>query len=412
MRNLVTAVLFFFFALINQNLAYAGGCHLKEVTPAKMLASRHIANLLRDKLIEVESEMNKRGQNLQAVFVARSGESLKNFKIIPENDSKNLQTYLFELAEMAIANKSGNLTGKNGKPLPPSKLARLPKSIYLDETMRYSHLGLLIKKNNIIDPTKETVNDWIYVIDLLAECDENSKRYGQSDIFYHTFEQFYWDTKILESKETKHRSVFIVPTPEIQERLFQLAHNKEIGTGTLHQPKYNVAATPYKLSGLKEKNKNPKPIHQLADQNSNQWPIELLAAATKPVGEIRNRVEAQDLLWSTNYHPTLVFPTGFKEANACAFRKGPFWDASNLINCKDQVFKPQGIYQLITVRSAIDYMTKNQLLAENVYNPTEPAVYEVVVRSEDLEKFEEMGKFLESIDELFNPKTDDKKETR
>ncbi len=371
--------------------SYAGGCRLKDVTPSKALASRYLATQIRDKVIAIETEMAKRGQSLKAVLIGRMGESMSGFDVIKDDPNRPLQEYVDYLDGLAEANAQGRLRTSSGKVIPKSNGPRVPDMLLREEKLKYSHFGILVKQNSV-DPS---ANDWVFVIHLLAECDTETNRYADSEIFFQTFDQFFWDTKML--KKENNRALVVVLKPEIQERLVRLLNDEKIGEQGLHEPNYNVAAVPFTLRDPDKKKKPAPDFHQLKDQNSNQWPLEMIAAASRPYGEIVNRRQAQDQLMRTNYRPTLAVPTGLKESMACSLRKGPFkiWDASNLLNCKDQVYRHEGIVQLITVDSLLDYFSRNKMLADNVDQAGKPGIYEVVTDKATLENLDEAGKVIE-----------------
>jgi Uncharacterized protein conserved in bacteria (DUF2145) len=413
-NQVITLALALCFTFLGHSPANAGGCRLKDVTPSKALASRYLAEMIRSKVVAIEAEMNKRGQKLNAVLVARSGESMGGFDMIKDDPSKSLQDYLDYLVDLSKAGPEGRLTDSKGRRIAPTKGNRLPGQLYLDRKLQYSHFGVLIKRDQVNPANGPQAKDWVYMVHLLAECDQDEKRYGSSEIFFQTFDQFFWDTKMLSKKVENNRALLVVPTPEIQERLYKLLHDANVGEVGMHTPKYNVAATPYRLrdpkilTNKRITDKRPPLIYQIVDQNSNQWPLEMLAAATKPIGQITNRYQAQDQLMATNYRPSLLRPTGMKESAACALKKGKIfnltlWDATNLLNCNDQVYRNNGIIQLITVDSFVDYMSRNQFVAESVETPGALAIHEVIAPREKIEALDKLGKMLEDVDKKANP---------
>src|SRR5690606_2717621 len=86
---------------INIQNVHAGGCRLEEVEPADALASLHMANKVRNQVLQIEEEMKRKGESLEVVMVARSGESLKGLKLVKDNLERDLQSYLLELAEIS-----------------------------------------------------------------------------------------------------------------------------------------------------------------------------------------------------------------------------------------------------------------------------------------------------------------------
>lgn len=127
----------------------------------------------------------------------------------------------------------------------------------------------------------------------------------------------------------------IVPTYDFQKRLEQVVLQDEISYSFLG-PKYNALAL----------------FDDVHEQNSNQWVLEVFAAAMAPRGQVRNRADAIRVLKQTNYIPTRMHLRG-KYAFAKLF--GP-----------DSVsFKKQGGYgdlvQVISVLSMREYMKRNKI---------------------------------------------------
>lgn len=404
MKKAFSRATILFSAICFYSQVYAGGCHLEEVSPSKNLASIYMADEIRNRVLEIDAEYKRQGKDLQVVMIARSGESLESFDLVKDDPSQPLQKYLDFLAERAY--KSATRHPLNGR-IDTSHPLAVPRDLVSSEKLEYSHVGFLMKKN-LAQGISPTAPEWMYIVHLLAECDEKSNRYGASDINYEKLKRFFWDTEILDDSDRARKAMIIVPQVEIQANLAKLLHDAAIaGRGGLHEPKYNVASTPFTVRGYEDrKSGDLSKYYQLKDQNSNQWPLEMIAAATKEFGEVRNRMQAQEILYATNYRPSLVLPTGIKGA-ACQFRKGPFgiWDASNLLNCKDQVYRNVGLFQLITVKSLYDYMNRNQYLTpfsgQNDFGTTEFMASTAVVKEldEDGQAIERVAKEAQELAE-------------
>ncbi|MEQ1664230.1 MAG: DUF2145 domain-containing protein, partial [Bdellovibrionales bacterium] len=265
--------------------AHAGGCMMEYVTYPKMLVSQYMGNMIRDRIIEIEKKMNAKGQKLNVVLVARSGENMEDFKIIEPNPQILLTDYVYQLADLAEKNAFDHMTepGKNNPVVPDEYVT--------NHKLQYSHFGFFVRTHPD-DPKGRT---WSYIVHLLAECDSKSKRYGESSIFNQTLDRFYWDTKVLEQQKGANKTQLVVPTPAMQKSIYETIKN--LVADDLHEPKYNVAATPFSFQNRKDHRKNPEGYRfQLTDQNSAQWPLEVIAASSKPVGEIKDRKDAQKRL--------------------------------------------------------------------------------------------------------------------
>lgn len=430
MKNSYALTLVFVLSVSFANNAIAGGCHLEYVTPEKEFLSIKLDRAVVAKINEIDQAMTKRGQPMSIVMVARSGESLKGFDILGDNPNISLQTYLDQIAQITVAqyDRDQNFNGIKirkkiayensntyGQPkfLPPHELA-------VENKLSYSHFGFLLKRDSLVESklstaAKSKVKDWMFVRHLLAECDESSNRYGQSDLFFSTFNQFFWDTDIVDQKNPANKALIVIPNIAIQKRLIEIINREDIAETGLHNKTYNVAATPFTIRAPGQL--QTPDYHQLKDQNSNQWPLEMIAAATKPIGTIKNRTEAQDVLLATNYRPTLAMRAyavfrGFKERLVCPFNKGSIfgvikWDATNIIKCDDQVHKDLGIFQIITVDSVVDYMIRNSFIAPHIVENNSPGIYEVVVPLSELEEFKDKGMTARQAREKLEKKLDE-----
>jgi hypothetical protein len=237
----------------------------------------------------------------------------------------------------------------------------------------------------------------------------------------------------------------MVPSKDVQKRLRELLRieSKEIAKDGLHEPNYNVISPAQRVNRIKiKRNKyvmkdvTAEQNRNLTAQNSNQWPLEMLAASLFPKGVVKDRAEAQQVLnheddpqvncakkyrnsssekrfcemreaANTAYIPSMVTPSGFKTWNACGnadglFNTGLFWDATNIIDCDIQDFRRQKIFQLITVKSVADWMDKNSLVQEPVseYPPManyNSAILELTADMNHIREFQEAGKTLDRI---------------
>lgn len=80
----------------------------------------------------------------------------------------------------------------------------------------------------------------------------------------------------------------IVPSESLQTRLLETIRSPL--KRELFEPRYSLIANPW----------------EIRFQNSNNWAIELIAAASAPRGEVNNRRSAQQWLRSTGYQPTKI----------------------------------------------------------------------------------------------------------
>ena len=97
----------------------------------------------------------------------------------------------------------------------------------------------------------------------------------------------------------------------------------------------------------------------LDQQNSNQWVLEVLAAALKPEGVVRDRAAAQKVLAETQFLPTKVTPTGLYRLITLPFLGNLM---PGTVCMKRQKYFNEGFGEIISVLSIEKYMRRNQLL--------------------------------------------------
>jgi len=132
--------------------------------------------------------------------------------------------------------------------------------------LRYSHLGWAYKSAE---------GPW-RVLHKLNTCGT-----GRSVVMRQGLGEFFLDGL------WRYEAVWAVPTPQVQAALLPWLQNPQ-RTAWLHEPAYNLVSYAW---GQRY-------------QQSNQWAIELLAAAMAP--EVHDRVQAQAWLRLQGYQPTVL----------------------------------------------------------------------------------------------------------
>ncbi|GGY46925.1 DUF2145 domain-containing protein [Pseudoduganella albidiflava] len=106
----------------------------------------------------------------------------------------------------------------------------------------------------------------------------------------------------------RHATHVLVPGPDVQARLVAL-----LGTRTprrLHEPRYSMLAYAFSTRY----------------QNSNQWVLETLAAATAPPGKVETRAEAQQWLKGAGFAPLTIEVPMFTRLGGRMFRANVMFD--------------------------------------------------------------------------------------
>ena len=134
--------------------------------------------------------------------------------------------------------------------------------------LRYSHMGVAVRDH--------PRGRWT-VVHELNDCGT-----AASGLYYEGMGNFFL------TDLHRFEAQVIIPGAALQERLAAL-----FATRTplrLHEPRYNMVAY----------------VYSTQYQNSNQWVLETLAAASAPPGEVATREEAQGWLKEMRYQPTTL----------------------------------------------------------------------------------------------------------
>ena len=154
--------------------------------------------------------------------------------------------------------------------------------------LRYSHMGIAVR-----DHPK---GRWT-VVHELNDCgsavsglyDEGMGNFFLTDLY-------------------RHETQLVIPGPELQEKLAKLAATRT--PVRLHEPKYNMLSY----------------VYSTRYQNSNQWVLETLAAASAPQGAVETRAEAQSWLQGQGYRVRTVQIPAVTRLGARMFRANVAFD--------------------------------------------------------------------------------------
>jgi len=144
----------------------------------------------------------------------------------------------------------------------------------------YSHIGLAWR-----DHPK---GRW-FTFHLMNPCNSD-----KSTLADHSLEDFY------KVELFSYDALVAVPSSEVQLRLLK-AFFSPLAT-TMHHPMYSMISYPYSTRY----------------QNSNQWVLEVSAAALGPDNMIQNRYQAQSWIKDNGYEPTLAYISRLRRLGAQA----------------------------------------------------------------------------------------------
>ena len=127
-------------------------------------------------------------------------------------------------------------------------------------------------------------------------------------------------------------TLILIPKAELQSKLRTILDNGK--AQALHDPHYNMLAYPFSVRY----------------QNSNQWALEVLAAAMAQGININNRQQAQAWLTSADYHADVLHIDTLTRLGARMFRANVSFD--------DHPFdrRMSGLIDTVTVESIVRFM--------------------------------------------------------
>lgn len=183
-----------------------------------------------------------------------------------------------------------------------------------DQGLRYTHAGFVQR-----DHPK---GRWVFV-HLLNSCGSNSSGiYDEGLINFFIDDPFSYD------------AVIAVPTPQLQDSLDSVLKGPTVTA--LHNPSYSMIAYPFAAKY----------------QNSNQWLLEVLAAAQMGAEPLLSRDKAQAFHKSKGYNGDRVSISAFRRLGAGLFRANVQFDDHPDSDAR------KGKYMVVTVRSVIRYLER------------------------------------------------------
>jgi hypothetical protein len=186
---------------------------------------------------------------------------------------------------MELARKSVEALDKSGAGVALIARAGQDLSRY---GIRYSHLGIVVRDH--------PAGRWTVVHELNACGEASSALYNEGVGNFFLTDLYRYEARIL------------VPGPEPQARLAALMAGRT--PRRLHEPHYNMLSY----------------VYSTRYQNSNQWVLELLAAAAAAPGQVETRAEAQAWLKRAQYAPGTVEIPATVRLGARMFRANVAFD--------------------------------------------------------------------------------------
>ncbi|MEZ0391922.1 MAG: DUF2145 domain-containing protein [Pseudobdellovibrionaceae bacterium] len=316
-------------------------CSGKPLNKVQEAKTAFLTDLVADKLVQLENSEKQMGRDFKVALIARMGSNLEDFQPLKDVDSSGHQLSKDQIIA-ALTAESNEMVLKTGYPSVTQKLEykAVRNSFDRSRKLKYSHVGIALKNMPLRNKdgavvTRSEDGFWT-IVHLLYSCENANSSY----IFKGTLKNFFYDHM------HGYGAQIIIPDQEIQNNIESILVKNYIGKNWMEKH-YNAIALP----------------NDLNQQNSNQWVLEVLAAALYEPGAIQNRVQAQEVLKRTNYQTTKVTPTGFYSAIGNSL-------GSKIISklmptmCMDSQpsIRQFGIGEVITALSLEEYLAKNKKL--------------------------------------------------
>lgn len=339
----------------------ADKCNGKPLDQAQIAKTFFLSDQVAQKLLEVERTEKLAGRDFKVALVGRRGSNLTKFQPLKDKDSNGRTIGVEELVKKLIAESQyaasyneGSFAG-NGSTINPMVMKD-----YFDRSrsMKYSHIGIALKNLEIKDKdgkvvTKPENGHWA-MVHLLYSCEDQKRSY----VFKGTLSHFFYD------HVSEYGAEILVPEQTLQNNVEQIIKTDYLGNNWIER-QYNAIAL----------------ADDLNQQNSNQWVLEVLAAAMYEPGKIKDRAQAQAALKATNYHETKVTPTGLYTALTVPLVSKI---VSNIMPTVCMKYQPNiqkyGIGEIISALSLEEYLQTNKRLL---------ASHEIELTKEDVETIDQ-----------------------
>lgn len=337
-------------SLAAPQMAVAGECKVKEPTSEAIADALKIGTVFDVQMTLLAQEYKaKTGKDLRVVLVSRAGQDMKDILTLRDTDR---QGRLLSVRHIVAHGESEVMPGESGN-REIEQVKREIRKAFGDKTRQsvYSHMGMLFRYHPDGKDEEEGVQHW-YFRHMLRPCisdeqvkkgiDPNKPELYDEDIF-----RFFTDDP------HELRAQILVPSHDIQENLEKLV-----------LPKYRRENGKLVADNSIPKSFNGKFYNAAAhwqnktEANSNQWVMELIAAATQPYGRVRNRAEAQDVLAKTGYRPMRALLSGTQAMANLPFAS-KFAPYVRLHHDEQPAYGQYAIADLITTLSIEEWMKRN-----------------------------------------------------
>lgn len=333
-------------------VAWSGECKVKEPTQAVVADALKIGVVLDVQMQRLAKEyLAKTGEPLKVALVARAGQNMKDISTLREVDRNGRPLTVQQMISMAESQVPFNEQGTRETHLVKNEI----RKSFSDRNRKsvYSHFGLIFwnHPNGAADAKAGTSKQWWFRHMLRPCATPEEIKAGLipnvPKLYDEGVSRFFTDDPY------ELRAQILVPPPEIQDNLEKLALPK---TTVIDGVEYWDNRLPELFAG--EFYNAAAAWNNTVEANSNQFVLELLAAASQPFGRVRTRAEAQDVLNKTGYRPMRAMLSGAQALAGLPFasKLAPF---VRLHPNEQPGYMNYAVADLVTTLSVEEYMQRN-----------------------------------------------------
>ena len=283
--------------------AFAGECKVSRPSDDVLADAKTMSDVNERSLIEITAEYEREtGKRLEIVIVARAGQDLRDQVVLKDIEGRSPLT-LANIYEAASRDPDSFPMLESGKSNSPEyeMMKNVIQKKFRDpnRSMEFSHIGFMIRNHpRAPKPAPGEAKMW-RARHMLRPCENKNPKTDFEKIQQRDLNVPYlWDEgsfNFFADNPYELKARYYVPSPALQARLMEAVFDQEL-IYKLNSRYYNAAAN----------------WQNVNESNSNQWVLEVLAAATRPKSQVQTREDAQAVLAKMNYTPTKVLFKGQK----------------------------------------------------------------------------------------------------
>ncbi len=324
-------------------------CSSRELSQEQTVKSIFLTDEVEKQLDLLEAQEKQQGRTFKVAIIGRMGSNLSKFQPLRDiNKSGQPVTLNQMVGDLVLQSKDIRKTQSSVLQNNPyavdynNTLESVLVQSWFDRTrkLKYSHLGLAIKNLPLKGANGQLITGgdtgrWA-VVQLLYSCEDGRK----SHLFKGTVGNFFYDHMY------DYDAQVLIPSQKLQDNLEKIVASNYLGKNWLEK-QYNALAL----------------ADDLDQQNSNQWVLEVIAAAMAGPNEVIDRAGAQSYLRRTNFVSTKVTPTGLYSAIKIPFVAKMISSIMPTVCMTHQeTIKKYGIGEIISALSIQEYLEKNKQL--------------------------------------------------